>query len=407
MTNGTFVDVFIDRFFSGLRRWDAIHFLHIARFGYIYENSLAFFPTYPLLFIRPLANLFNQILAESTAYLFSAISINFLLGLLNVYLLFQLTLKYNFNRNQALWTSILYMINPASVFFLAPYSETSFLCTQLLGHYYFKSNQMLISSLCFALGASIRSNGIVSFGFIFYHYLKQIYQTRKVIFPLHYFILCLSPFLLVQYYQYEQFCFERTIPSELKIYGLNENLPMPLKNFTSSWCLKPIPLSYQYVQKTHWNVGFLNYWTWKQIPNFLLALPVFILIIQFLRIWFPLIQHDLRKERLNYFFLERTSREEKKHGLTTKQFLPHIIYMVVLSLFALFFMHVQVTTRFLFSSGPLLYWICMSRVQQYDIQHANLKRMFYLLKNEKFLFYYYLSYVISGLILFSNFLPWT
>lgn len=406
MNNGTFLDVFIDRFFSGLRRWDAIHFLHIARFGYIYETSLAFFPGFPLLLIRPLAHFFNQILLEPTAYLFSSISINFFLGFFNACLLFQLGLKYNFNRNQALWTSILYMINPASVFFVAPYSETSFLFTQLLGHYYFKSNQIFLSSLCFAFGASIRSNGIVSFGFIFYYYLKQIYQTKKFIVPIHYFIICLSPFLLVQYYQYQQFCFERTVPSELKTYGFDENLPMPLKNFTSTWCLKSIPLSYQYVQKTHWNVGFLNYWTWKQIPNFLLALPVFILIIEFLRLWFPLIKYDLQKEKFNYFFVDKPSRE-KIHCLTNKSFLSHIIYMVFLSLFALFFMHIQVATRFLFSSGPLLYWISMNRLQQYDIQHANLSRICYLLKNEKFLFYYYLSYVIIGLILFSNFLPWT
>lgn len=406
MNNGTIVDVFIDKFFSGLRRWDAIHFLHIARFGYIYETSLAFFPGYPLGLIRPLASLFCQILAEPTAYLFSSITINFLLGFANVYLLFQLALKYHFNRYQALWTSVLYMINPASVFFVAPYSETSFLFTQLLGHYYLKSNQIFFSSLCFAFGGSIRSNGIVSCGFIIYHYLKQIYQTKRFIFPIHYLILCLSPFVLVQYYQYKQFCFEKSFPSELKIYGFNENLPMALTNFSSEWCTKRIPMSYQYVQKTYWNVGFMQYWAWKQIPNFVLALPLFILILQFLRLWFQLIKKDLWKEKFNYLFTKKQSRE-KVLWLIHQDFLPHIIYTIFLSLIALFFMHVQVATRFLFSSGPLLYWISMDRVKQYNIENASLRRIFYLLKNEKFLFYYYVTYVIIGLFLFTNFLPWT
>lgn len=406
MNNGTIIDVFIDKFFSGLRRWDAIHFLHIARFGYIYETSLAFFPGYPLGCIRPLAYLFSQILAEPTAYLSSSIAINFLLGFANVFLLFRLALKYNFNRHQALWTSILYMINPASVFFIAPYSESSFLFTQLLGHYYLKSNQIFFSSLCFALGGSIRSNGIVSAGFIIYHYLKQIYRTKRVIFPIHYLILCLSPFAFVQYYQYNQFCFEQSLPSDLKIYGFNEHLPMPLTNFSSEWCRKSLPMSYQYVQKTYWNVGFMQYWTWKQIPNFLLALPVFILIYQYLRLWFQLIKKDLWKEKLHYLFTEKQSRE-KILWLIDRDFLPHIIYTIFLSLFAMFFMHVQVATRFLFSSGPLLYWISMDRMKQYNIDNAGLPRIFYLLKNEKFLFYYYFTYVIMGLILFTNFLPWT
>ena len=70
------------------------------------------------------------------------------------------------------------MINPATIFFLAPYSETLFLFSQLLGHYYLKSDQIFISCLCFGFGSSIRSNGIVSYGFIIYYYLKKIYQKK-------------------------------------------------------------------------------------------------------------------------------------------------------------------------------------------------------------------------------------
>ncbi|CAF4503292.1 unnamed protein product, partial [Rotaria sp. Silwood2] len=127
LNNGTILDICIDKFFSGLRRWDAIHFLHIARFGYIYENSLAFFPGYPLLFIRPLGYILKQFLNESNAYLLSSILINFFIGLCNTYLIFQLGLKYNLKFSHAYWSSILYIINPATIFFLAPYSETLFL----------------------------------------------------------------------------------------------------------------------------------------------------------------------------------------------------------------------------------------------------------------------------------------
>jgi phosphatidylinositol glycan class V len=298
------------------------------------------------------------------------------------------------------------MINPATIFFLAPYSETSFLCSQLLGHYYLQSNRIFISCLCFAFGSIIRSNGIVSFGFILYYYLKQIYQQKTWIIPIHNLILCFSPFFFVQYYQYKEYCFEKILPLELKIYGLNENLPMPLSNLSSEWCLKRFPLSYHYVQKTHWNVGFINYWTWKQIPNFLLALPIFILIGRFIQNWFSMIKIDLWKEKFDYLFSKKKF-SNKNLWFMNQDFLPHIIYTIFLSLFALFFMHIQVTTRFLFSSGPFLYWISTDRIKQYDIQNGNLRKIFYLFKKETFLFYYYFIYMSIGIALFVNFLPWT
>lgn len=407
-SNSTYLDLTIDKLFSGLRRWDAVHFLHIARFGYIYESSLAFFPTYPILFIRPLSYLFQTILIESNAYLFSAILINFLLGYLNTCLLYELGLKFHLKVNHALWTSVLYMINPATVFFLAPYSESLFLTSQLLGHNYLKSDRIFFSSLCFAFGSTIRSNGLVSFGFILYYYLNKSYQKRTFIFPLHYFILCLSSFLLAQFYLYKEYCFEKTnIHPDLKFYGVNENLPMPLTNFSTPWCLQTLPISYQYIQKTHWNVGFFNYWTWKQIPNFCLALPVFILIGQFIRNWFHFNRKELWKQKYKFLFHHQSTKSSKDLWFNDKDFLPHIIYTLFLCLFACIFMHIQVSTRFLYSSGPFLYMISADRIKQYNIQNGKLKKILYLFKKETWLFYYYFIYVCFGICLFSNFLPWT
>jgi hypothetical protein len=40
---------------------------------------------------------------------------------------------------------------------------------------------------------------------------------------------------------------------------------------------------YKYIQKVYWNVGFLGYYTLQQIPNFVLASPIFIFVFIFLR----------------------------------------------------------------------------------------------------------------------------
>ncbi|CAF0950259.1 unnamed protein product [Rotaria sordida] len=406
LNNETILDICINKFFSGLRRWDAIHYLHIARFGYIYENTLAFFPGYPLLFVHPLGYILKNFLIESNAYLLSGILINFFIGLLNTYLIFKLGLKYNLKFHHAYWSSILYIINPATIFFLAPYTETLFLFSQLLGHIYLKENKIFYSYLCFSFGSIIRSNGIISFGFIIYYYLKKSYQKKQLCFPIYYFILCILPFILTQYFLYKEYCYEKNISDELKIYGFNNDLSMPLKNFSSIWCLKQIPLSYQYVQKKYWNVGFLNYWRWKQIPNFCLALPIYIIIGNFIINWFKLIRKDLWKNKFKYLFLQE-NQSKINIWFEKNDFVPHIIYILFLSLFTLFFMHIQVSTRFLFSSGPLLYFICADRIQPYDINNRNLIKLFSLFQKETFLFYYYFIYVIIGISLFSNFLPWT
>jgi GPI mannosyltransferase 2 len=407
LNNASWFDTSIDKFFSGLRRWDAIYFLHIARFGYTYENSLAFFPGYPLLCVRPLTYLFRLFLIESNAYLLSSIVINFIVGSINVYLMFKLALKYRLTSSHAYWSAIIYMINPASVFFLAPYSETLFLFSQLCGHVFLQSDRLFFSTLSFAFGSSIRSNGIVSLGFIVYRCLQRIYRTRTFAIPVHYFLLCLLPFVLTQFYQYNAFCFEKSIDQHLRDYGRNHNLKMPLSNFSSTWCKQRLPLSYQYVQHVYWNIGMFSYWTWKQLPNFLLAMPVFILVSYCIYQWYRRVEVELWKEKFHFLFNENHRNNDKSHWLTRKVFLPHVVYTAFLSLFALIFMHIQVATRFLFSSGPFLYLICADRVQHYSVSKRSLIEMLSLLRNDRYLFYYCFIYILVGICLFSNFLPWT
>lgn len=434
------IDKIIFHFFGGLLRWDAQYFVHISIYGYTYENCLAFFPLYPIL-IRLLSNFFHffcVFISIEAIILLISITFNVIVFVLTCQTLYKITcLAFNDTRF-GYRVVLLFCYNPASVFFLAPYTEClySFLTFRVIlsclilykkyqkyGFKFHVDNGKVIIEI--ALSAITRSNGVLNVGFLIFTFICLMKKTfpfsEKVYSKCLHFVkylgiilifsyLSLVPFFLYQLYSYKLFCtdFYVDIPKDVKHYADDHNyiLPGQFTKYNQSWCFNKIPLAYSYVQDHYWNVGFLRYYKLRQIPNFILAMPIIIIILKNSIFHLRLI---LSRNIFDIFTLWppiTKSRQLKDHSVNpiSNVFVFHAFF---LSIFCVFFIHIQVSTRMLCSASPILYWYC-ARILD-DSLDTTSKSFFASWKSQSELFVkvYFLSYFIFGTVLFSNFLPFT
>lgn len=140
------------------------------------------------------------------------------------------------------------------------------------------------------------------------------------------FLLCLvsvAPFVFFQYFSYYIFCKTsvQNIPNRLIDYANIRGYYLPGK---SKFCSK-FQLPYSYVQKNHWNnVGFLRYYEFKQIPNFILAFPIIFLVFTCL------------------FFYFKSLKGKTIRDISKSPLLSYSIHCLALTCFATLFMHIQV-----------------------------------------------------------------
>lgn len=485
----TFADIAVNKLIGGFKRWDAQYFIHIAQYGYTYENCLAFFPFFPLI-VRYVAYGLNSILGSffnfHSLLLLSAVMLNLVMFLKSVDILHRLSLRVLRSESKAYKAAILYCVNPASVFFSAPYSETLFAWMSFYTMLKCTDNETLrfsniniLSSLPAAISMITRSNGSVNLGFILYTSFKNViektvpeivykYKTlkRRIIIPILMLplitscvallltvIIAIIPFLLVQTYNYFKFC----VPND-------NNLPDFLTNYeyvlpgsaTSPWCNSTFPLSYSFIQSHYWEVGFLKYYKLKQIPNFILAFPIILLLCyhccSYIRNnirW--CLRLGIRSNILNNRCLNkmpyRPRQYSKTFGANDPAIFVYVVHVMFLLGFCILFVHIQVTTRLLASASPVLYWICSNRmnvgptptadqntinehfrrigigkrIPSHHLSIANLEgvdnmysrwRTFIISRRmpdftSRLIQYYFLGYFVIGTIFFSNFYPWT
>ena len=371
------LDWWMQILFDGFKRWDSLYFLHIAEYGYTYENTLAFCPFFPMM-VRLVANtLFlplHYILNYSTILLITSVFLNIYFFVKSAKALYLLSEKVLGDETLALKTAQLYCINPASIFFSAAYSEASFAFLTFSGLLEYEKGNLTKASFFFGLTGLARSNGIVNAGFILYRkfmdFIRQLtrpdwkelvdMKTTLVAISstcvitigptLFYTILCLTPFAFYQAYAYSIFCNRqasyRDLPNHILNYGNNQHYKMPHGGL-SPWCHHTLPLSYSYVQAKHWNNGFLQYYQVKQIPNFLLAAPMILLCLTAIGYYCKQNVRQVvsglgQQEFYKKYDEEKTERLTEDCGFYSPRVFVYVVHVLGLLTVAVLFMHIQV-----------------------------------------------------------------
>ncbi|NXN95761.1 PIGV mannosyltransferase, partial [Rhinopomastus cyanomelas] len=461
-------DLLLELLLGGLSRWDAEHFLFIAQRGYLYEHNCAFFPLYPLS-LRAVAEgalwPLQGLLRLRSRLLLSAVLLNALFSILAAAALYRLGCVVLRCRGVAFLAALLFALSPANVFLAAAYSESMFALLAFSAMWQLEQGQSWLGALLFSLASGVRANGLINAGFCLYSHGKRFARRLQVgsgsarkLQPVwkqllseasSALLMCAGvflPFALFQSYAYVRFCAagtgpEPAVPEPLLQLALDKGYHLvAMDGAKPPWCSQRLPLVYSYIQDTYWNVGFLRYFELRQIPNFLLALPVTLL-----GSWAACTYLVANPRHCLTLGLERRKSEEEgkaRAGFCCPAVFVYVVHATVLLAFGFFCIHVQVLTRFLGSSSPILYWFCAhllhehepllrsSRIDTQTTAPRSEKSLLgrsgscgkgtsenpvvRLLMNwrlmtplSKFILGFFLSYWLLGLILHCNFLPWT
>eukprot|EP01023_Acetabularia_acetabulum_P023510 TRINITY_DN22963_c0_g3_i1.p1 TRINITY_DN22963_c0_g3~~TRINITY_DN22963_c0_g3_i1.p1 ORF type:complete len:301 (-),score=17.58 TRINITY_DN22963_c0_g3_i1:91-993(-) len=257
---------------------------------------------------------------------------------------------------------LIYSVYSSSVFMIVPYTESMFNMFTFGGILQMSRQKPIIASLLFVLASLFRSNGLVNAGFLVYSLgIRQLQQRKfhalssaKCVIGV---ILVAMPSIMFQWYGRMMWCQKKQ----------------------RDWCESYFG-PYSYVQKEYWGVGFLNYFQLNQVPNFVLAFPT--ILAALLAVW------EVARTNPEGFLTLYLLEEGFEQG--NEVFAYHLLGMCVI---AILFMNIQVVTRFL-SSCPLLYWYLGSQVHKGDTA-------------AQLIWTYCWCYSLLGILLFSNFYPWT
>ncbi|EGD81655.1 hypothetical protein PTSG_02370 [Salpingoeca rosetta] len=367
-----------------LATWDGVYFANIACHGYQHEQNFAFFPG--LAAIGSWARGMPSCRCWAAASIEAANAVAFFLA---TAMLFKLTREVMGNERDARVAAMLFAVNPALPFFGAAYTESIFALLVFSALYWL----LLPASILFALATCMRSNGVVTAGFVVHFALCTSSSIPRALARACFGVaIIVAPFIAFQAYAYTVFCIDRTGDDGHTTVAYDPPPP---------WCNSTIPSIYGYIQHHYWHVGFLQQYQAAQLPNFVLAAPVMVASVA--AVWTHTQQGHNRTTMMATTTTPAITRPPRTRahcnatagGFGDGRVFVVAVYHAFLSLFALLTMHVQVSTRLLASASPLLYWF-----------GAHVFRTGAWWQGSVWL-RVSLAYAVMGTALHALFLPWT
>jgi len=184
-------------------------------------------------------------------------------------------------------------------------------------------------------------------------------------------------------------------------------------------------------------MGFCSTGKPNSCQNFLLAIPalsmVFYHTYNFLNSHWDYVKRMGLVDNNLLGMPRKPCLEVRQHKVLPRESFVYVVHATALGIFALFFMHVQVVTRFLMASSPILPWLasimttrrgkegvplCEDNSQEVlmkiECKSNLLSNTDTILFQEKldtdmarWVMMFFLGYTLVGTILFCNHLPWT
>eukprot|EP00826_Nyctotherus_ovalis_P037392 TRINITY_DN3405_c0_g1_i1.p1 TRINITY_DN3405_c0_g1~~TRINITY_DN3405_c0_g1_i1.p1 ORF type:complete len:351 (-),score=30.92 TRINITY_DN3405_c0_g1_i1:88-1140(-) len=348
-------------------------FWTLSRRGYLYDKNHAFFPLLPFIIscTRSLMSALFSASAESLT-LIVCIAIGNAVFVLSVVVFYKLALVVVGVEKHAYRATVMYIFNPAAVYFTVVYNESYYALFSILGMYLCHTaksfHKIIWGSLCFALATSCRSNGAILLLFCAYSTFRLMFSPsnlsnffKGVLTGLTcLFIVVFTFFTLDVYVGYETYC--------------KNTVKVP------EWCNKLIPDIYSYVQEKYWQVGFLRTLLGKE-RVFQSAM------------WFSIPFNVLGVISLIQLF--------KQHRFF--KIIPYAIYFLLLMLTVALIANAEINTR-VCASVPVVYWVYGRWQVEADENYPNRGIWDYV---KKYIYVVYASiYFIVEILLVPTFIGW-
>lgn len=133
--------------------FDGVHYVRLARDGYIHQFTQAFFPLYPILI-----NLLSKLTFGSL--IIAGIVISNTSFLVSIFVFYKLLLRY-FNEKIAYWSCLFLIFFPTSFFFAAVYTESLFFLLLVSSFYFTSQKKYLIASVFGAFASATKLVGVL------------------------------------------------------------------------------------------------------------------------------------------------------------------------------------------------------------------------------------------------------